>query len=67
MSIIRDILETHKYEPLDSMTKQSIESMIRESCSGEYEILLTGDNENVLIEFRFGNPEDAVVFKLRYL
>lgn len=66
MSVIDDILEMHKYEPLDEMTLFSITDAIKKSCSGDYDLVLTRDGEKILIDFKFETPEEAVIFKLRY-
>lgn len=64
---IREVVERYRFSTADERTARLIEQDIKDTFPGEYTVRITFDNNgSVNINLIFDDPEDAVVFKLKY-
>ena len=68
MSVIDDIISTYRFEIADDITLVQIEDSIRYTCTGNYTVkcMYRNPHNTVDVILSFADPEEEIVFKLKY-
>ena len=65
-NIIQEIFNLFIYEPTDELTARNIEKLVKSSCPGNYEVACSFEDTRPKLKFKFEDPEEAVIFRLKY-